>query len=78
MDSGFPITMLRPITAARFPSIEMLFAFSISITASAVQGAKPEGSPENTFAMFTGEIPSRSFAPEAGAEAKCPQHPDPY
>ncbi len=53
--------MLRPTIAALFPSIEMSYAFNTSITASAVHGANPVESPENTFAIFTGEMPSRSF-----------------
>ena len=51
--------MLRPTIAALFPSIEMSYAFNTSITASAVHGANPVESPENTFAIFTGEMPSR-------------------
>lgn len=54
--------MLRPTIAALFPSIEMSYAFNTSITASAVHGANPVESPENTFAIFTGEMPSRSFS----------------
>ena len=62
MDSGRPTTMLRPTITARFPSIGISNAFNTSMTASAVHGAKPSFSPANTFAVFTAQIPSRSFS----------------
>ena len=39
MASGFPTTRLRPTMVTRFPVTSMSFAFKISMTASAVQGA---------------------------------------
>ena len=62
IESGRPTTMLLPTTATRLPESAISFIFSMHTTASAVHGAKPLVSPLNTFAILTGEIPSRSFA----------------